>query len=73
MDSVSHDLIGKIVRPKKNSKANWGNNFTDKEAPWGHVVALWKRADDRLMVAVRIKNGEMGEFYLTDLAMGRGD
>ena len=70
MDSLSHSLVGKIVRPKKNSKGTWKNNFTDKETLWGTVVAVWKREDDHLMLAVRVQNGEMGEFFLTDLALG---
>lgn len=73
MDSLSHDLVGKIVRPREGFRATWKNNFSNKEVIDGTVVAVWKRSDDRLMLAVKVSNGEMGEFFLTDLAIGAGD
>ena len=71
MNSPSNDLIGKIVRPKKNFVRTWNSNFPNKEE-FGTVVAVWQTQQDRLMIAVRTQDGSMGEFHVTDLAIGLG-
>lgn len=69
MNSLSNDLVGKIVRPRKNSVGTWNANFPNKDK-FGTVVAVWQSKDDHLIVAVRTQDGSMGEFRIVDLAMG---
>jgi hypothetical protein len=69
MKSLSNELVGKIVRPRKNFVRTWNSNFPNKEE-FGTVVAVWQTQQDRLMVAVRTQDGSMGEFHIVDLAMG---
>jgi len=69
MNSLSNDLVGKIVRPNKSFVGTWNGNFPNKDES-GVIVAVWQTKNDRLMVAVRTQDGSMGEFFITNLAIG---